>query len=255
MLMSNTKIVFRVGCVACFLLFFLGCTPEKKSGEKHVSDEKPNSVQGSTNTNKLLYAAYQKRGGGYNEKTELLVEQYREALLGRLFWEEYQSSRITVSMDEIRSHYIKNKHRFKRATNQLRVLSFLLNTLEEAVATKEALSLYNPTIRATTIKKHKASPRTISPGSLPQEVDALLFSKNKSNIIVGPVESKFGFHVFEVLDFFPADSFVGLDEVYDDVSQEIYRKKRGSLFSSLLDSLTKEHKTLGVNDKTKEEEE
>ena len=203
MLISNTKVVLKAGCVPCFLCFLLGCTPEKKNDEKYVSDETSNSIQRSAGVHKLLYTAYQNSGLSYNKKTELLVEQYREALLGRLFWEEYQSSRITVSMDEIRSHYIKNKHRFKRATNQLRVLSFLLNTLEEAVATKEALSLYNPTIRATTIKKHKASPRTISPGSLPQEVDALLFSKNKSNIIVGPVESKFGFHVFEVLDDFP----------------------------------------------------
>lgn len=253
MLISNTKVVLKAGCVPCFLCFLLGCTPEKKNDEKYVSDETSNSIQRSAGVHKLLYTAYQNSGLSYNKKTELLVEQYREALLGRLFWEEYQSSRVSVSMGEIRAHYIKNKGRFKRTTNQLRILSFLLNTLEEAVSTKEALSLYNPTARTIIINKYGATPRTISPGSLPQKVDSLLFSNNKSNIIVGPVESSFGFHVFEVLDFFPADSFVGLDEVYDDVSQEIYRKKRLSLFSSLLDSLAKEHETLEINDKTKEE--
>jgi parvulin-like peptidyl-prolyl isomerase len=66
--------------------------------------------------------------------------------------------------------------------------------------------------------------------------------------VVGPVESRFGFHVFEVIDFFSAGSFVGLDEVYDEVSQEIYRNKRLVLFDNLLDSLTLEYKALEIKE-------
>ena len=198
--------------------------------------------------------AYQKNDGGYDENTEFLVQQYREALLGGLFWEHYQSSRISVNIGEVRTHYINNRARFKRVTNQLRVLSFLLNTLEEADSIKTALSQRNPTIRSTIIQTYKASPKTVSPGSFPQQADAVLFKNDERWGVVGPVESKLGFHVFEVLDFFPAGSFIGLDEVYDEVSQEIYRNKRVVLFNNLLDSLTQEYKVFEISGEVKEEE-
>ena len=57
-----------------------------------------------------------------------------------------------------------------------------------------------------------------------------------------------------MLDFFPAGSVVGLDEVYDEVSQEIYRDKRLVLFNNLLDSLKQEYKVFGVNGEVKEQE-
>ena len=237
-----------------FLFLLFGCISENKSREKVVSYEEPNSLQNPSRVNKLLYMAYQKNGGGYVENTELLVQQYREALLGGLFWEHYQSSRISVNINEVRTYYINNRGRFKRVTNQLRVLSFVLNTLEEADSIKTALSQQNPTVRSTIIQTYKASLKTVSPGSFPQQVDTVLFKNDGWGVVVGPVESNLGFHVFEVLDFFPAGSFVGLDEVYDEVSQEIYRNKRVILFNNLLDSLKQEYKVFGVNGEVKEQE-
>ena len=254
MILFNIKIVSRVGCFGFFLLIFFGCNTENKSKNKNVSHGEPGTVQSSSRVNKLLYMAYQKNGGGYTENTELLVQQYREALLGGLFWEQYQSSRISVNIDEVRTHYINNRGRFKRVTNQLRVLSFLLNTLEEADSIKNALSQRNSTIRSTIIQTYKASPKTVSPGSFTQEVYEVLFKNNEREGVVGPVESKLGFHVFEVLDFFPAGSVVGLDEVYDEVSQEIYRDKRLVLFNNLLDSLKQEYKVFEINGEIKEQE-
>ena len=254
MILFNTKILSKVGYIAFFLFLFFGCITENKSKDKNVSYGEPSDFQNPSRVNTLLYMAYQKNGGGYTENTEHLVQQYREALLGGMFWEQYQSSRISVNIDEVRTHYINNRGRFKRVTNQLRVLSFLLNTLEEADSIKNALSQRNSTIRSTIIQTYKASPKTISPGSFIQEADEVLFKNGERERVVGPIESKLGFHVFEVLDFFSAGSVVGLDEVYDEVSQEIYRNKRLVLFNNLLDSLTQEYKVFEINGEAKEQE-
>ncbi len=230
MILFNTKILSKVGYIAFFLFLFFGCITENKSKDKNISYGEPASFQNPSRVNTLLYMAYQTGRGDYAENTEFLVQEYREALLGGLFWEHYQSSRISVNIEEVRTHYINNRARFKRATNQLRVLSFLLNTLEEADSIKIALSQQNPTIRSSLIQAYKASPNTVSPGVFPQQVDKVLFKNDDPKGVVGPVESRFGFQVFEVIDFFSAGSFVGLDEVYDEVSQEIYRNKRLVLF-------------------------
>jgi parvulin-like peptidyl-prolyl isomerase len=54
---------------------------------------------------------------------------------------------------------------------------------------------------------------------------------------LGPEKTQYGYHVLEVLEFFPQGSYQGLDEVYDEISQNIYRSKRAKLYGLLLDSL------------------
>ncbi|SVD17238.1 uncharacterized protein METZ01_LOCUS370092, partial [marine metagenome] len=74
-------------------------------------------------------------------------------------------------------------------------------------------------------------------GDLPQSLDLLLFGSSPARGVLGPEKTSFGYHVLEVLEFFPEGSFRGLDEVYDEISQELYQSRRVVLYGRLLDSL------------------
>tara|TARA_B100000029_G_scaffold151839_1_gene146933 strand:- start:24530 stop:25297 length:768 start_codon:yes stop_codon:yes gene_type:complete len=244
--------VFRFWFLVHLSFLFFGCGEEKKVVSKTSFLLEGGGVKDSLGAQALLYLAYEKSGENYDDSVDVLVQKYREALLGNLFWEEYQSTRISVDMEEIRSYYLTNRVRFQRTTNQLRLLSFVLTDVETALSVKQVLEQNNPKTRMTIIADHGVSPSTISPGVMPQAIDEILFNSVFRRGVIGPIESNLGFHVFELLDFFPSGSFRGLEEVYDEVSQEIYRSKRLTLFSFLLDSLTLEYKKTVDNIKTEE---
>ena len=186
---------------------------------------------------KLLYRAAVASGLQLESEMESLLLQYRKTLLGNLFLEHYVSSRIVVNVDEIRDHYMANRSAYQRQKDQARVLHFLLPTIDGATSVKVSLLEYNASLRSSLLETHAVVPTTISPGDLPVSLDALLFGSSRPRGVLGPIGTNFGFHVLEVLEFFPKGSFRGLDEVYDEISQSIYRSKREALYTHLLDSL------------------
>lgn len=55
--------------------------------------------------------------------------------------------------------------------------------------------------------------------------------------VVGPTKTKFGFHVTHVVDYYPAGSLAGLDEVYDKIASALYLTKRRERYKALIDRL------------------
>ena len=124
-------------------------------------------------------------------------------------------------MDEIRDHYLSNRDTYRRTTKEVRVLSFLVLKVEDATKVKAGLLQYNADIRASLIEKYRAAPATLSPGDMSLEIDSLLFGSIRPRGIIGPIETSQGFYLFDVLEVFSKDTFRGLDEVYDFVSQDL----------------------------------
>ena len=229
-----------------FLVFtFTGCA--RKDG-RNTSVEPTVSEGGSANKNNvkgearpdqqsLLYEAAAESGLQNEASVEGLVGDYRENLYGNLFLEHYLSSRIEISMDKIREHYIANRFSYVRRSNQVRLIQFLTQNEGSAIKIKRTLLQYDADLRVSLLREHGVSPLTVSPGDLPQSLDLLLFSSSPARGVLGPEKTSFGYHVLEVLGFFPEGSFRGLDEVYDEISQELYQSRRAVLYSLLLDSL------------------
>ena len=186
---------------------------------------------------KLLYRAALESGLLNQASVEVLVDEYRENLYGGLFLEDYLSSRIEISLDKIREHYIENRLSYLRQSNEVRLIHFLTKNELSAVKIIQALLQYNAELRASTLSEHGVSPITVSPGELPQKLDFLLFGSSSPRGVLGPEQTSFGYHVLEVLEFFPEGSYRGLDELYDEISQELYRSQRAVLYNDLLDSL------------------
>ena len=55
--------------------------------------------------------------------------------------------------------------------------------------------------------------------------------------VVGPTKTRFGFHVAHVVEFYPAGSIAGLDEVYDKIASALYITKRREKYKALIGSL------------------
>ena len=224
---------------------FAGCA---RKGGRDTSVEPP--VFGGSSANKhninggtlpdqksLLYKAAIESGLQNEASVEGLVNDYRENLYGNLFLEHYLSSRIALTMDKIREHYIANRASYLRRSNQVRLIQFLTQNEVSAIKIKRTLLQYDAEKRLSLLRKHGVSPVTVSPGDLPQTLDLLLFGSSPARGVLGPEKTSFGYHVLEVLEFFPEGSFRGLDEVYDEISQELYRSRRAVLYGRLLDSL------------------
>ena len=128
----------------------------------------------------------------------------------------------------------------KEGFGKIRFRQFRKNKVS-AVKIKRALLQYDAELRASLLSEHGVSPVTISPGELPQNLDLLLFGSSTPRGVLGPEQTSFGYHVLEVLEFFPESSFRGLDELYDEISQELYQSQRAALYSHLLDSLAMEY--------------
>ena len=229
------------------LLFFTFTGCARKDGRDASVDP---SVSGGFSANKhnikggalpnqqsLLYKAAVESGFQNEASVEGLVKDYRENIYGNLFLEHYLSSRIEISMDKIREHYMANRFSYMRRSNQVRLIQFLTQNEGSAIKIKRTLLQYDAELRVSLLREHGVSPITVSPGDLPQSLDLLLFGSSFVRGVLGPKKTSFGYHVLEVLEFFPEGSFRGLDEVYDEISQELYQSRRAVLYSRLLDSL------------------
>ena len=74
-------------------------------------------------------------------------------------------------------------------------------------------------------------------GTFSKEVDDDIFIRKKS--VVGPVFLGGNICVLKVLNRYKKGSFLGLDEVYDEVYQRLYKTKSITEKNRLLDSLKK----------------
>ena len=224
-----------------FLFNFSGCA-RKDSSDATVSralSVDKNSRKGAAllDQQKLLYRAAVENGLLKEASIEGLVVDYRESLYGNLFLEHYLSSRIELSMEKIRKHYIANRLSYLRKSNQVRLIQFFAQNEASAIKIKRTLLQYDAELRASLLEEHGVSPITVSPGGLPKNLNLLLFGSSEPRGVLGPVKTSFGYHVLEVLEFFPEGSFRGLDEVYDEISQKLYQSRRAVLYGRLLDSL------------------
>ena len=238
-----------------FLSAALGCTKDstKENAAFVYTNDKTSPLDATEHVSlapssqKLLHSAALSGGLQLEKGAEALVLQYREVLLGNLFLEQYMSSRIVVTMDEIRDQYVTNRSTHQRKDDQVRVLHFLLRGVDEATSVKVDLLRYDPVVRSSLLQKHGVVPSTVSRGDVPEPLDQLLFGDSTPRGILGPVSSPFGFHVVDVLAFFPKNSPRGLDEVYDEISQSLYRVKWGLIYDHLIDSLSRAHPDITVN--------
>jgi hypothetical protein len=166
------------------------------------------------------------------------TEQYRKDVLGQAFLESIILQDDPISGASIKEYYDQNILSYKRSEDGARVFHFVYNSHAEAVAV--ARELLNPSSsfdRKTLFASNRVDAAVVYKGSLIKPLDDALFSSRNRSKVLGPIQSRYGFHVIEVLDRFSAGSQIGLDEAYDEIYQRLLNHRIQLRTLQVLDSL------------------
>ena len=244
--------------VTCLILFSCGKTDDPASpivarvGKSVLTNADVEHIQMSVSNNtyskkdiianwidrELLYYAAQEAGIENDKVLETKIEAYRKELFGRTFLDNYASANIVVDNSEIRSHYDANRAMFRHDSDGARIIHFFVNTDTTADFIAETLRSSDESVdRKILLSDYNAEVLTVEQGNNIDILDDAIFSNNRINVILGPLKTDYGYHVIEVLNRYRSGSQIALDEVYDEIYQIIFNRKKQLRSTALIDSL------------------
>ena len=144
---------------------------------------------------------------------------------------------ISVSKKEISNYYNKNKKSFTRNNNEMLIKHFVLPTNKEAKKIKKFLKSNKKGKEfEKLVEKYKPETKTINEGLTGDNLIDFVFKYSVGDI-VGPKKIRGSYHVFDVLKKHNKQSVKGLEIVYDEIHQRIFKTKERQFLDSVLDSL------------------
>ena len=187
--------------------------------------------------NKLLYRAALSIG---LDKDLALTNQrdlFYESLLISSFINIKTKEKTETSKKEASNYYIENKDSFKRTDDEVVVKHFTFSTLKAAKKIKKELRKKKPRVdMESLLNKQRVETKTISKNEAGSNHMSFVFDGVVGDIL-GPKEKNKVFHVFQILQMHKKDSYYGLEMVYDEIYQRIYKEKEVLVLRSVLDSL------------------
>ena len=201
---------------------------------------KPKAVTAATHKwvkKNLLYSAAISAGLDRDEK---LIKQrdvfYRE-LLGAAFLDVQKTNKIKVTKKDVSDYYSKNRGSFFRKSDAVLIKHFVLPSKKEAEKIKKALkNRREGEALEEYIKKYKPETKTIQKNLVKDNLAGFIFS-GKRGAVLGPKKRGVFFHVFEIIQTYKKGDVLGLELVYDEVYQRIYKQKEIQLVNGVVDSL------------------
>ena len=175
---------------------------------------------------------------GFEDDATLLKKRdsYYKELLVTSFIESVISSKVSVSKEDVRLYYKRNKGEFLRGFDEIKIEQYIVGSKKTAnrlvvfLNSKRDLDLSKFDIKSI---KTEAVKR----GTFSKNIDNELFIKKST--VVGPVVLGKEVSVLKVLNRNNKGSTRGLNEVYDEIYQRIFKIKSLEVRASLLDSLKK----------------
>ena len=201
--------------------------------KKSNSETVPLFVENWIDQTVFLSAAKER---GLEKDTSLIKKRdsYYEQLLISSFIESEGTSKTQVSSKEVRDYYDKNRDHFVRSQDMVFVEQYITTNKKEARGVASALRK-NTKINNEIIKRTTSG--HIKKGVFSKKIDNRLFSGVKE--IVGPFVLGGDVVVLRVLNRYKKGTQMGLEEVYDEIYQRIFKTKMSQERASLLDSLKK----------------
>ena len=174
------------------------------------------------------------------EKDEVLLKKrdvfYKNILISS-FLDIKAKKEISVSKKEISNYYKKNKKSFTRKNNEILLKHFVLPTNKEAKKVKRFLkSNKKGKELEALVKKYKPETKTVKEGLIGDNLIGFVFKYSVGDV-VGPRLINGSYHVFDILKKHNKKSVRGLEIVYDEIHQRIFKTKEIQFLDSVLDSL------------------
>ncbi len=164
------------------------------------------------------------------------VKNYEKKMIIDSYLHYLVQSNVTVSENEIRDYYFKNRISFTREFDEATVSHVVVNDFEEANHIKSILESKKRSELDKLFQKYNFETKTISHGSAIKEIDKTIFETTPRRIL-GPIPTDYGYHIIEVLSRYRAGSVRSIDEVRDEILQQITQSKIQESYTAIIDSL------------------
>ena len=160
---------------------------------------------------------------------------YRELIIAS-FVESVIASKVSVSNDDVRLYYKRNKGEFVRALDEVRIEQYIVKS--KKVANRLTASFNSKkNIDLSKFDIELVKTETVQRGTFAKDIDNMLFVKRRR--VVGPIVLGKDISVLKVLGINKQGSIKGLNDVYDEIYQRVFKIKSLRVRESLLDSLKK----------------
>ncbi len=159
---------------------------------------------------------------------------YRNLIISS-FVENETLKKIKITNEEIKDYYKNNSIDFLRNNDVVFAEQYILNS-------KDSADILLSLILSNKLKKinsfsYQLESGYITKGTFSSDIDSQLFKKN--NKVVGPIKNKGLYYVLKVLSKHKKGSLRGLEEVYDEIYQRVFKRKQSIEYIFLMDSLKK----------------
>ena len=160
---------------------------------------------------------------------------YRELIITS-FVESVIASKVSVSNDDVRLYYKRNRGEFTRILDEVRIEQYIVKSKRVA---ERLVDFFNSkkNVDLSKFDIEFVKTETVQRGTFAKSIDNMLFVKMRK--VVGPVVLGKDISVLKVLDINKQGSIKGLNDVYDEIYQRIFKIKSLEVQEFLLDSLKK----------------
>lgn len=203
---------------------------------KDIDKNYLNSVVSNWINKEILYQKARQYHFDREEGVQARVADYYRDLTIDSYVRFFLQTNVTISEDEIRDYYLKNKKSFIRDREEAKIVHVLVEDFNDALAIKSAITSRNKNALDAFYSKYKFETSVVKRGESLEEIDRNIFETSPRSII-GPIASNYGFHIVEVLARYPIGSTRTIDEVRDEIYQILTQKKIQDRYNALVDSL------------------
>tara|TARA_Y100000816_G_scaffold94671_1_gene65712 strand:+ start:555 stop:1337 length:783 start_codon:yes stop_codon:yes gene_type:complete len=184
----------------------------------------------------LLFSEAMKNGFENDVVLQRKRDSYYKELIISSFVESVIASRVSVSNEDVRLYYKRNKGEFTRSLDEVRIEQYIVKS--KKVANRLVVSFNSKkNIDLSKFDIELVKTETVQRGTFAKNIDDMLFVERMG--VVGPVILGKNISVLKVLDINKQGSIKGLNEVYDEIYQRVFKIKSLKVQESLLDSLKK----------------
>ena len=161
---------------------------------------------------------------------------YRNLLISS-FLDIKTKKEIKISRKEVLDYYNDNKKSFIRKQKEVLLKHFVLPTKKEAKKLKNILKSYNKgELLEKYAEKYKPEIKAIKKGFVDEGLIGFVFDGSVGDIL-GPKKIESSYHVFNILRKDNKGSVKGLEIVYDEIHQRLFKIKEMQFLNNFLDSL------------------
>lgn len=162
-------------------------------------------------------------------------DAFYRSLIVSSFVENETLKKIKIANEEVKDYYKENSVDFLRNNDVVFAEQYILSDKDSASVLLSLISSNKQ--KKIDLFSYQFESGYIKRGVFSSDIDLQIFKTN--NKVVGPIKNGDLYYVLKILSKHKKGSLRGLEEVYDEIYQRIYKRKQSVEYFFLMDSLKK----------------